>query len=133
MTPGAFLKELRDRGVELRLSDDLRHILCRGATDDDRRRIDELKLWLLMLLAHEEGGDAYDPRLAFLAHAEGGLTDGAIGTCMEIAFSIKRDIADVFINPAIEHGYLLRRGEILFPAGEVAAMLSEHESHKTRQ
>ena len=41
----------------LRLSEDLRHISRRGLRDGDPETIRKEKLWLLMLLAHEAGGD----------------------------------------------------------------------------
>ena len=116
MSPRELLSDLRARGIELRLADDVRHVLFRGASAEDLARIKSEKLWLLMLLAHELGADLYDPRLVFLAHAGRGLT-GAIRTRMEIAFGIDRELAE-------KAGYLQRKGDVLEPVGDVAVVLA---------
>ena len=123
MTPRGLLDELRARGVELRLAEDCRHVLYRGAAEDDIRTIRAEKLWLLMLLVHENGGDLYDPRIAFVASAERGLTRGAIRDRMRIAFGISDELAKALIELAETAGYLRHRGEILEPVGDVAAVL----------
>lgn len=128
MTPRELLADLRTRRVELRLSDDLRTVLFRGASDQDREAIRRGKTWLLMLLAHEAGGDLYDPRLAFLHQAERGLTRGAIATRMWIAFDVTRELADALVDLAFEAGYLRAEGELYFPVGAAAAVLREREA-----
>ena len=60
-----------------------------------------------MALAHEAGTDVYDPRLAFVASAENGLTRGAIRTRMEVAFGIAHDLAEGLIDLAIAVNYLV--------------------------
>jgi len=47
-----------------------------------------------MALAHEAGADAHDPRLAFVASAENGLTRGTIRSRMRVAFGIAHDLAE---------------------------------------
>jgi len=123
MSPTELLQSLRARGVEVQLSPDGRRALARGASKDDISVIRREKLWLLMLLTHEAGGDLYDPRLAFVGSAERGLTRGAIRTRMETAFDIEPSLASALIELAETAGYLRRRGELLEPVGDVAAVL----------
>jgi hypothetical protein len=128
MSPRELLSDLRARGVEFRLSEDLQTVLFRGASDADRETIRREKLWLLMLLAHEAGGDCFDPRLAFLDQAENGLTRGAIETRMWIAFDVTRELADALVELALEAGYLRMDGELCFAVGSTAAVLREREA-----
>lgn len=121
MSPGALLSDLRSRGVELRPSDDLRRVLFRGASNADRVAIAREKLWLLMLLAHELGADAYDPRLAFLASAERGLTWGAIRDRMRTAFGIDDELAEALVELAESAGYLRVAGELYHAVGDVSS------------
>ena len=118
MSPTELLQSLRARGVEVQLSPD-----GRRASKDDISVIRREKLWLLMLLTHEAGGDLYDPRRAFVGSAERGLTRGAIRTRMETAFDIEPSLASALIELAETAGYLRRRGELLEPVGDVAAVL----------
>ena len=121
-----LLSDLRARGVELRLAEDGHHVLHRHTSDEDLATIRAEKLWLVMLLAHEAGGDVYDPRLAFLVGAEGGLTRGAIRTRMGLAFGIDRELAEALIDLAESVGYLRRRGPVLEPVGKVVAVLKRN-------
>ena len=126
MSPAELLQSLRARGVELQLSPDGRRVLARGASKDDISVIRREKLWLLMLLTHEAGGDLYDPRLAFIASAPNGLSGGAIRTRMETAFGLEASLARALIELAETAGYLRRRGRVLEPVGDVAVVLG-HE------
>ena len=129
MSPGELLQSLRGRGVEVQLSPDGRHVLFRRASSDDIAVIRREKLWLLMLLTHEAGGDSYDPRLAFLASAERGLSRGAIRSRMETAFGIEASLARALVELAETAGYLRRRGRVLKPVGDVAAVLGRELLH----
>ena len=87
------------------------------------------RLWLLMLLHHEAGGDAVDPRLAFLASADDGLTRKAIRTRLEVAFGLTRKTAEALIEVAIEHRYL-RKGtnQLYWAHGETAWSARQRET-----
>ena len=122
-----LLSDLRSRGVEFQLSGNGQRVLFRGASDDDRALIRRERPWLLMLLAHEVGGDFYDPRLAFLADAELGLTRGAVATRMEIAFGISHELANALIQLAESAGFLRRRGGLVRPVGALAWKLGSVE------
>ena len=130
MSPTEMLSDLRARGVELRLADGAARLEARGPiTDNDRDRIRAERLWLLMLLAHEAGGDAYDPKLTFVASAERGLTRGAIRTRMEVAFGISRDLAEALIELAHEAGYLRKGTDGLYwPHGQTGFQLLRNRS-----
>jgi hypothetical protein len=121
MTSRDILDSLRARGVEIRASDGFRRLMFRNVSDEDRAFIAGHKLELLMVLAHEAGGDEYDPRLSFLVDADGGLTFDAVAGRMEAAFAIDRELTNALIDLAIEAGYLRRHGELLEPVSVVAA------------
>ena len=125
MSPAEILSDLRARGVELQLSADGRQIRARAATDVDLERIRRERLWLLMLLVHHAGGDLYDPRLAFVASAENGLTRGAVRIRMEVAFGIAHDLAEALFDLAIAAGHLRSdRGGLYRACGKTAFELS---------
>ena len=124
MMPRELLSDLRARGVELRLAEDCRHVLHRGASAEEIERIRAEKVWLVMCLAHEAGADLYDPRLCFLVGADRGLTRGAICDRMRIALGIGDELAQALIELAESAGYLRQRGPVLEPVGDVSAVLA---------
>ena len=124
MSPRELLAELRARGVELRLAEDCRHVLYRRANAEDCARIKNEKLWILMLLVHQAGADMFDPKIAFLASAERGLTHRAICDRMRIAFGISDELAEALIDLGEKAGFLRRRGEVLEPVGDLAAVFA---------
>ena len=111
MTPTELLYKVRQNGVELELSDDGRRFRAMGDLENVPGELASAlrreRLWILMLLIHEAGGDAYDPRLAFVASAECGLTRGGVQTRMEVAFGISAELAAALIDIAIEANYLV--------------------------
>jgi len=124
MTPSEVLADLRQRGADLRLSPDGASIQFRG-DEADTQLIRTEKTWLLMFLQHEAGGDAPDPRLAFVANAEKGLTHGAIRTRLEVAFDMSPVAADLYIELAIEQRYLRRLTDGRYQAfGKTASRLN---------
>ena len=127
MTPSEVLDDLRQRGAGLRLSPDGASIQFRG-DEADMPLIRTEKTWLLMLLHHDAGGDAVDPRLAFLASGDDGLTRNAVRTRLKIAFGLTHDAADALIDVAIKHGYLRKGTDQLYrPHGRTAWVVSQQE------
>jgi hypothetical protein len=121
LSPLEVLSSLRFRGVSLSLSADGLRIRTRGGAPEDYDLIAREKGWLLMLLHHEVGADAPDPRLAFLVSGEDGLTRGAVETRMVIALGIGITAAAAFVDLALAEGFLVVEGDLLFPRGRTAS------------
>lgn len=108
MSTLALIDSLRARGVDLRLSKEGKHVLVpKSAKPEDVAIVKKERDWILMCLHHERGGDAPDPRLAFLVGGEKGLTRGAIETRLEIAFGTSKRMAHALVGTAMAEGYLV--------------------------
>ena len=86
MKPSELLDDVRRLGVDPELFEDGRRFRPVGhlqnLPDELVSALRRERLWLLMLLQCEARTDAVDPRLAFLASADDGITKSAIRTRM---------------------------------------------------